>query len=453
MNPRSTDPAIFGARSLLCLEGWYDRQGKIQTRTGKTSFDSAVRWFDKEGEQDPNLRQSESISPTYRVISCPMSAKGPFSIGLPYVVWNEIERKFHLHPFTRSAIIDNNGVYSKFRSSSHETSRTEAIWILVKFPNSVNIGYDAVSVCYNANQKAVTVLYHGLKDEEAVFAALKTNGPLCFHPMFFLVAVYCLHQAQLSRYRTVVDGNIYQLEEEIGYAVPGRLERRDQKPVQRQDGQLIDYGTVVRRLQSFQTELASIGHVARFSKECGNFLLQSIEQLSNDTLTDSTPSFHEAREYILHKVEFSRGLTTSLLSQCQALKERVQSQSTLIFNLIAQDESRINREMAERTAEISVSSKKDSSAMKTIGLISAIFLPATFLSTFFGMDMFDWKPGSGSPKVSSYIWVYFAIAVPLTAGLAMSWSAWWKKEAAQYDLELGFPKVRRGSQALISKLD
>jgi hypothetical protein len=219
--------------------------------------------------------------------------------------------------------------------------------------------------------------------------------------MFFPVAIYCSHQAQISQYRSIIDDNIHDLEREIGYAVPGRLEYRSQGPEQGQRRPPKDYENAVRRLQSYQTELATIGHIARFSQSCGESLVQSIEQLGNDALFRNTISLHAAGENILHRVDFSRGLTVSLLSQCQALKERVQSQSNLvyipifitfttrhrdhrllrqIFNLIAQDESRINYTMAEGTAEIALSSKRDGSAMKAIALISVIFLPPTFLA-------------------------------------------------------------------------
>jgi hypothetical protein len=41
------------------------------------------------------------------------------------------------------------------------------------------------------------------------------------------------------------------------------------------------------------------------------------------------------------------------------------------------------------------------------------------------MTMFNWTPsGGGNGNVSSYIWVYFVAAIPLTALVLGSWWYW-----------------------------
>lgn len=47
----------------------------------------------------------------------------------------------------------------------------------------------------------------------------------------------------------------------------------------------------------------------------------------------------------------------------------------------------------------------DSIAMKTLALVTAVFLPATFIATLFSMSMFDWQGEHGS-VVSSNFWVF-----------------------------------------------
>jgi nitrate reductase NapE component len=56
------------------------------------------------------------------------------------------------------------------------------------------------------------------------------------------------------------------------------------------------------------------------------------------------------------------------------------------FSLIAQEENKISRSVAIDSAQIAVATKRDSSAMKTIALITILFLPSTFVavSTAFG---------------------------------------------------------------------
>lgn len=64
------------------------------------------------------------------------------------------------------------------------------------------------------------------------------------------------------------------------------------------------------------------------------------------------------------------------------------------------------------------------------------------------MSMFNWQPSasnsdstSSSDKsstriVSSYFWVYWAITVPLTFLVAVSWRVWWNWEKKNFDQDV-----------------
>lgn len=77
---------------------------------------------------------------------------------------------------------------------------------------------------------------------------------------------------------------------------------------------------------------------------------------------------------------------------------------------------------------MAVASSRDSSSMKALAIITAIFLPGEFMSSLFGMGIFNWQ-GSGSggsdPVVGYDFWVYWATTVPLTISILVLWRAWW----------------------------
>jgi hypothetical protein len=53
------------------------------------------------------------------------------------------------------------------------------------------------------------------------------------------------------------------------------------------------------------------------------------------------------------------------------------------------------------------------------------------------MSMFNWNPPEGSrPQISPYMWVYWAISVPLTVLTLMIWRLWWKIEDARYNYQI-----------------
>ena len=45
------------------------------------------------------------------------------------------------------------------------------------------------------------------------------------------------------------------------------------------------------------------------------------------------------------------------------------------------------------------------------------------------MTMFNWSPSAGQSSVSSYLWVYFVIAVPLTVLVLGIWWCWHRARA------------------------
>lgn len=100
---------------------------------------------------------------------------------------------------------------------------------------------------------------------------------------------------------------------------------------------------------------------------------------------------------------------------------------------MAQEDNALNARMA-------VASTRDSASMKALAVITAIFLPAEFIGTLFGMSMFDWlasneeddspppRPGAKPEPddiLSHDFWVYWVIAVPLTLFIIFVWRAWW----------------------------
>jgi H+/Cl- antiporter ClcA len=135
------------------------------------------------------------------------------------------------------------------------------------------------------------------------------------------------------------------------------------------------------------------------------------------------------------------------------------SQSKL-YNIIAQKESKLNLEMAAQQRRLAHASKRDSTAMKTLSLLGAVFLPGTFLASLFSMTFFDFNVGSDGDgqgaQISEYLWVYFVVTIPLTLAIVGSW--WWldrrreKKYASEdEDIERGIERMETEIMAIMRK--
>ncbi|KAK4097732.1 hypothetical protein N658DRAFT_488997 [Parathielavia hyrcaniae] len=85
----------------------------------------------------------------------------------------------------------------------------------------------------------------------------------------------------------------------------------------------------------------------------------------------------------------------------------------------------------ETNMAIATATSEDSRQIRSIALVTMIFLPGTFFATMFSMTFFNWGAGSDggsgqddnpSPTVSSQIWIYFLItAISTIITLLLFW--------------------------------
>ncbi|KAK3400845.1 hypothetical protein B0T20DRAFT_319446, partial [Sordaria brevicollis] len=73
-----------------------------------------------------------------------------------------------------------------------------------------------------------------------------------------------------------------------------------------------------------------------------------------------------------------------------------------------------NIKTAETTHQLAQAARQDSSAMKTIAVLTMAFLPATYLSTLFSMPSLNWDQ-------RKHFVIYWAIAIPLTLATFLLW--------------------------------
>ncbi|OLN86525.1 hypothetical protein CCHL11_10282 [Colletotrichum chlorophyti] len=108
--------------------------------------------------------------------------------------------------------------------------------------------------------------------------------------------------------------------------------------------------------------------------------------------------------------------------------------ATQLYNLLNQRESKIQFQMAGEQRRLAHASKRDSTAMKTISLLGAVFLPGTFLASVFSMTFFDFGRDA-DPVISKELWVYFAITVPLTVVIVVGWIVYDKQREGKFAVE------------------
>ncbi|KAI0200771.1 hypothetical protein F4808DRAFT_427853 [Astrocystis sublimbata] len=155
------------------------------------------------------------------------------------------------------------------------------------------------------------------------------------------------------------------------------------------------------------------------------------------------------------RLEFYRVKLTGQEHYIHTTLERLHIQRQALYNIITQKESKLNLEMAAQQRRLAHASKRDSTAMKTLSLLGAIFLPGTFLSSVFSMTFFNFRVPDNS-EVSQELWIYFAITIPLTVAIV---GAWWaldrireKSYAVEdFDIEQGIERMENEILAIMRK--
>ncbi|KAF4457546.1 hypothetical protein F53441_596 [Fusarium austroafricanum] len=221
--------------------------------------------------------------------------------------------------------------------------------------------------------------------------------------------------------------------------------------------------------QYFQNGLIDIDGLSRDLVEChGNVMWkrpQAYEALvkemekamenfrSSWMMTLALPSEEQSEVERKHHKEIQK-LHRSMVSRLDFYKVKLRGLANYIHTTLERlkvqreaREARLNLEIAGEQRRIAHASKRDSTAMKTLSLMGALFLPGTYLASVFSMTFFNFGKDA-DPVISVELWVYFAITVPVTALIVGAWMFIDKRRQEQHkkddaDLEKNIDKMEK----------
>jgi hypothetical protein len=156
--------------------------------------------------------------------------------------------------------------------------------------------------------------------------------------------------------------------------------------------------------------------------------LSWLEELS---LKNYPGGLDKAPRPVLHVANsFTRWIEVDT-AQMYGYQKRLDILLSILYNRIVQHDARI-------TIEVAKASKRDSTAMKTIAILTLVYLPATFVSSIFSTSIFDFQNWSSGQDVASKGWWVFlltaGILTMLTAGI---WFWWTRNDQARWESETG----------------
>ena len=324
---------------------------------------------------------------------------------------------------------------------------------MVKVPQKIQIANYVLSLSYNLSTGWTTAFIHGdhvlaashsEEDKsstisEQIRALIAATSALWAHPLLLPTILLKNYKNRSEVFTRMLDDQVVSLEHSIGVTFAGRLSAVPQLPKvpSRGDMRKLTMGT-----HTVLTDIIFVSRVVAFNSKAAAYLLRTGDEINSQLPPQRRVSLlhpsRELRETAQH-MEFS---ATSVQGFCANLKERVSSQIQVLYSISAQTDNRLS-------ARIAVSSGRDSTAMKTLAFITALFLPGTYTATLFSMSMFDWQaspsdaPSTSSSSsssstvgISNKFWIYWATTVPLTAAVVVGWRLWWVHEDRAYSAQL-----------------
>jgi hypothetical protein len=184
-------------------------------------------------------------------------------------------------------------------------------------------------------------------------------------------------------------------------------------------GMAINIGTIC-------DDLSGLRELAEFTiEECGRLELDCAKE-DGSPQTKEQLLLAEANQYIRQHAISRARLTGQLLTQAKSWEHKSVLVVQGLFSLITQRDQNQNLRIANDTHILARESKRDSTAMKAIAIVTMFFLPGTFLSSLFAIPVFDWDALHGSEVVNGRIWVYWAITIPGTILVVALYLLWEK---------------------------
>ncbi|KAF4980777.1 hypothetical protein FZEAL_3291 [Fusarium zealandicum] len=84
--------------------------------------------------------------------------------------------------------------------------------------------------------------------------------------------------------------------------------------------------------------------------------------------------------------------------------------------------------------QIALSTRQDSRYMRSIAVMTMVFLPGTWLGGVFSMTFFDWGSDGGGAYISSFVWIYVVMTLVMTAITVGGWyfvTVYWPRQLAK----------------------
>ncbi|KAI1424893.1 hypothetical protein F5Y12DRAFT_785012 [Xylaria sp. FL1777] len=301
-----------------------------------------------------------------------------------------------------------------------------------------------LSVTYNPRTLTTHAVMYGCDSEttEDIIKRLSSSDLSELHPMVLVVLFAELERDRLDR---LVRNKISRLIQQIVGIADNNNYALDDKNLSSLSPSLatsikdwLEMGDLRNGLQAFKRKMRDmIEHMDELQDMLldprSNSRYGFATDLDPETLRGLEDTGAKIKERLKHLVdEFDEHI-----QKCATIIDGVGLASQLEWNQIGRKDTFTNLEIAHNGLKVAQHTRRDSELMKSIALLTMVFLPATFVATLFSMGIFEWKGMHGEIlSVSPYIWLYVAVTVVITSVTLGTWYLWVKQRRVVQEEDL-----------------
>ena len=207
-------------------------------------------------------------------------------------------------------------------------------------------------------------------------------------------------------------------------------------------------------LELSQSLTTIFSKLAKYKQHCSSLvdLFRTLDEASQSCL-EATVEPHsimvgEATAFVRSLISHMACSAQSSKDWTEFLRQRAQGYAQTVYSLSAQRDNSLSIQLAESSLQISEAIRSDNLAMKaiaensriiaeeskivateslrkndamrSIAVVTMLFLPPTFIATLFSTSFFNFQSRDG-PVVSSWIWLYILLTAVLTAVIQGLW--------------------------------
>ena len=278
----------------------------------------------------------------------------------------------------------------------------------------------SVAMSFDFESHKTMAFLDGFSDPEIAEIARRINTESesqRSHPLWLIANILEIAMTYSAAYRLELDQRVRELEDQLGIA----RGHTDLNPWEIAQSTFRD---LIRDVNSCYTALVYLERRVHFEMSAADQMLT----MCADEFGKFTP--HPAVNDDIGNVSLnSYASSLNQLNHVQSLQKRSLNHLNAVNAIISQKDSeanirlgQTNMSIATASRSIAAAAKRDSTSMISLAILTATFLPGTFVATIFAIGV---NLQQDHIVVFPLFWLFWAFALPLTAIVMGVWIVWY----------------------------